>query len=239
MDWIKRHVARLHGLDVGVSIEGNTTRELKDSVRFTIFNAIQELLLNVVKHADVRKASVVVSTHSPDCIIVTVSDEGVGFSPLIIENGDTDCFGLFTLQERVSWLEGNIDITSQPGKGCTVKIILPVDSEINSPDGPKNSPAPPLPTPEANTSSTYNVRGDGPIRVLLADNHSLLRDGLIRILLRDASFTVVGEASNGEVAVGLAAQLKPDVVLMDVMMPGIGGAEATRLIKLADPDIQV
>ena len=68
------------------------------------------------------------------------------------------------------------------------------------------------------------------IRILLADDHSIMRIGLASLLSREKDMTVVGEAENGEQAVSLARELKPDVVVMDLMMPGISGAEATRQI---------
>ena len=68
------------------------------------------------------------------------------------------------------------------------------------------------------------------IRVLLADDHRMLREGLRRSLTEEG-FDIVGEAENGEQAVRLAAELQPDVVLMDVSMPELDGVEATRLIR--------
>lgn len=66
--------------------------------------------------------------------------------------------------------------------------------------------------------------------VLVADDHDLVRMGIVRMLSDVKSFEVIGEAKTGEEAVSLARQLRPDVVLMDVKMPGIGGLEATRKI---------
>jgi len=68
------------------------------------------------------------------------------------------------------------------------------------------------------------------IRVLLADDHRMLREGLRRSLSEEG-FDIVGEAENGEQAVRLAADLRPDVVLMDVSMPELDGVEATRAIR--------
>ncbi len=72
------------------------------------------------------------------------------------------------------------------------------------------------------------------IRLLLVDDHRMLRQGLRRSL-EEEGFDVVGEASDGVEAVRLASSLRPNVILMDVSMPDMGGVEATRKIMLADP----
>ena len=75
-------------------------------------------------------------------------------------------------------------------------------------------------------------------RLLVGDDHRLLRTALVDLLVQ-AGFEVVGEAADGADAVALAKELEPDVVLMDLRMPVLGGLDATRLIKDACPDIQV
>ena len=78
-----------------------------------------------------------------------------------------------------------------------------------------------------------------PIRVLIADDHALLRQGLCRILDMEEDIEVIAQAADGEEAVALAQAVHPDVVLMDINMPGVNGLEATRLIKEASPEIKV
>lgn len=78
-----------------------------------------------------------------------------------------------------------------------------------------------------------------PIRVMLVDDHAVVRSGLSAFLLAFDDFELVGEASSGERAVSLCQQVQPDVVLMDLMMPGMDGAAATRLIREKFPEIQV
>jgi DNA-binding NarL/FixJ family response regulator len=73
------------------------------------------------------------------------------------------------------------------------------------------------------------------VRVLLADDHALFRNG-IASLLATRNYDVVGQASSGAEAVKLAAELRPDLILMDIRMPGQNGLAATRLIKASQPD---
>ena len=75
----------------------------------------------------------------------------------------------------------------------------------------------------------------GKITVLLVDDHALVRRGFRRLLEDDPGITVVGEGSNGDEAIRLAAELKPHVIVMDAAMPGTGGLEATRTILTKYP----
>ncbi len=79
----------------------------------------------------------------------------------------------------------------------------------------------------------------GPIKVLLADDHVVVRAGTRQLIERSPDITVVGEASDGAEAIQLTADLQPDVVVMDVRMPGVSGVEATRQIKETYPDMAV
>ena len=76
-------------------------------------------------------------------------------------------------------------------------------------------------------------------RILLVDDHSVVRMGLAAIINLEKDLAVVGEAENGEEAARLAQTLKPDVVVMDLMMPGMSGAEATAAVKGVAPDAKV
>jgi two-component system, NarL family, response regulator NreC len=77
------------------------------------------------------------------------------------------------------------------------------------------------------------------IRLLLVDDHEIVRAGLRMLFLAEPDMTIAGEAGSGQEALRLVAELKPDVVLMDVAMPGMTGIEATRRIKEAHPDTAV
>jgi DNA-binding NarL/FixJ family response regulator len=78
-----------------------------------------------------------------------------------------------------------------------------------------------------------------PIRILVADDHEIVREGLCTLFSEETDLLVVGEAKNGEEAVRLALALSPDVVLMDLMMPGLDGIEATRRILAQAPAARI
>lgn len=86
---------------------------------------------------------------------------------------------------------------------------------------------------------TQAARLTGKIRVLLADDHTILRAGLRMMLNAQPDIEVVGEASEGKEAVAAVEQLAPDVVIMDISMPEMNGIEATRQIKKQCPDVRV
>jgi DNA-binding NarL/FixJ family response regulator len=77
------------------------------------------------------------------------------------------------------------------------------------------------------------------LRILIADDHTLVRSGMRALLQTEAEFEVVGEAATGEQVVTMAATLQPDVIVMDLRMPGISGIEATRRILQANPAIRI
>lgn len=78
-----------------------------------------------------------------------------------------------------------------------------------------------------------------PIRIVLADDHAVVREGTCQLLNLEPDIEVVGEASNGQEAIDLVESLKPQVVVMDVRMPDMGGVEATKQIKKRFPDVEV
>lgn len=78
-----------------------------------------------------------------------------------------------------------------------------------------------------------------PVRVLIADDHEIVRAGLRHILSKDLGFEVVGEAGTGEEAIALARHYRPDVVLMDLIMPRLNGFEATRILRSTLPELRI
>jgi len=79
----------------------------------------------------------------------------------------------------------------------------------------------------------------GKIRVLIADDHALVREGIRKLLELDADIQILNEVGDGQGAINLARREKPDIILMDVNMPGTDGVTATRVIKKEIPEIHV
>lgn len=83
------------------------------------------------------------------------------------------------------------------------------------------------------------MKTTGPITILLAEDHAVVRQGICALLNLDGHFAIVGEARTGREAVEMAKRLKPDVILMDIAMPVLNGLEATRQIRAANPAARV
>jgi len=245
LDWLAAWAQRQYGLQVAIQFENEINIETKE-IRYRLFRAVRELLLNVVKHAKTDTATVRVGRTSTGEIQVTVSDEGVGFDMGAdgmsgsTRHSSGSGFGLFTIGERLEFLGGSMKLTSAAGRGTTVTLLFPhhlvgvVDEQVAPQDV-----EPVVSKPPKEPTSRELASGEKVIRVLLADDHAVLRDGLERLLRAQEGIQVVGQAGDGQEAVDLAIGLRPDVILMDVSMPRLNGVEATRQILQSLPETRV
>ena len=140
--------------------------------------------------------------------------------------------GLSIARGIVEAHQGRLWAESELGRGSTFSFSLPCAGEAEPGAGPTQ--------PEPELYHAHPAPAEAHLRVVLVDDHPLVRHGIAQVL-RNASppVDVVGEASTGEEAVEIALRLHPDVVLMDVEMPGMGGLAATRRIHEMDRRIQV
>ena len=231
--WLSQQMGEQFGINVQLECEKDIELEMAP-LKIFIFRALQELLFNVVKHADAKSVFVAL-TSTDDLLTVTVSDKGRGFDPSILENISASTgLGLLSLRERANYIGGSMIIESAPGKGSRLTMSVPL-KKFKIGDAPVKQ--------EKRKTSTqiieFNINAENEIRVLLADDHKVMRQGLIRLLADQPGIKIVGEASNGRLALELSRQLRPHVVVMDIAMPEMDGIEATRLIKAELPDVRV
>jgi CheY-like chemotaxis protein len=151
-------------------------------------------------------------------------------------------FGLLSIGERMKALGGFFDIESSPGRGTLATMTLPLALEAPALVAQQSSLGLEIRESkfEAPTSADPTLKGMTPkIRVLLVDDHVMVRQGLRGILATYPDIDIVGEASNGQQAVISAASLQPSVVVMDVNMPIMNGITATENITVRFPHMVI
>jgi PAS domain S-box-containing protein len=235
LQWLARRMADTQGLFV--DLELNESGALPEDLKILLFQSVRELLFNVVKHANTRSA--VVNLRCFDGLLqVTVSDQGSGFDPAALplagEGGRG--FGLLGIQERLKYMGGTLEIKSNPGQGSrcvlSVPVVAPAANELKLHELPV--------LPEAYLRAAPNHPDPArKIRVMLADDHAIVRQGIANLLANEPDMEVVGQAADGQEAIELAARLLPDVILMDVSMSKLNGVEATRAIRNECPEIRI
>jgi CheY-like chemotaxis protein len=170
-----------------------------------------------------------------------VSDDGAGFDPsatLYDRHQLQAGLGLFSIQERLALLGGHLGVVSAPGKGSRFTLTLPRTGLARLTTDDRK-------TPRLDTDRQDRLIYDAArttskaLRILIADDHDVVRAGLRELLSERPELRIVGEAINGAEAISHAKALQPDVILMDVAMPQKNGIEATREIHDALPHIQV
>jgi CheY-like chemotaxis protein len=171
LQWLTRQVREQFGLKVQLDIKTKCQFD-RAHLNVFMFRSVQELLFNIVKHANVKSARVCLD-ESDEGFVISVCDQGKGFN-----------------------LDGLISQTNRSHKG------------------------------------------DG-LRVLIADDHNVMRQGLVGLIANQPGVKVVGEAADGRQALEMTLRLQPDVVVMDVSMPEMDGIEATQRIKTEFPDVRV
>ncbi len=205
-----------------------------------LYQSVRELLLNCVKYAHVPQAALILKQIN-GTLHITVSDQGMGFDPetvkLVVKSGgaSTGGFGLFSIRERMLSLGGHFDLKASPGKGTEATLVLPLTTVSGERLEGDNAAL----VVSTNETAKKKTKNGSRIRVLVADDHVVVRQGLCSLLAGYGDIEVVGEAANGYEAVEMDRQVQPDIFVMDVTMPKLDGIEATRRIKRQHPNAVV
>lgn len=235
LEWLARWMSDHHGLSVELALEAEVPQPAED-VKVILFEAVRELLFNAVKHAQVSSAKVSLQQISRSELQVIVSDSGAGFDPSDLRPAGAagGGFGLFSIRERLELIGGQMDIDSSPGQGTRVAMTVAIDEEQ------PEAVSPVKPEVAVTAEMLHRARPEGTkIRVLIADDHTVMRDGLAQLIGQEPDMEVAGQASDGQGAIELARALRPDVIVMDLSMPRVNGADATRAILKEQPHVKV
>jgi PAS domain S-box-containing protein len=231
LEWLSRWMLEKHQFTVEL-VSHVDAPVLTEDVKLLLFESVRELLLNAVKHAEADSATVDLKQN--ECQLqIAVSDNGKGFDPKTIPPMGTSSggFGLFSIRERIALIGGRFNIDSSPGKGTQVTLTAPLVIDV-------------MPISKDLHQRTYGKteilsQPDGKVRILLTDDHAIMREGLARLLGQEGDFEVIGQASNGQEAVEMATALHPHLILMDISMPKMNGIDATRIIHQQHPFIRI
>lgn len=162
-------------------------------------------------------------------------------------------FGLQTMRERARLVGGWLTLESAPGQGTRILVDLPTalfaEPLLPAADQQGDVPVPEAETPYSSpTLSSALQAAAGPplplipsrrIRILVVDDHAVIRAGMRRLLEGYPDFEVVGEAADGLEALAEAQDLGPQVILMDMRMPGMNGLDALRQLRASNPDLRI
>jgi PAS domain S-box-containing protein len=245
LEWLARQMQLNYGLMVDVQADVRAEPQAED-IKVLLFQSVRELLFNVVKHAGASDARVRINLTPGGQVCIDVIDKGEGFDANCARTDGEHAagFGLFSIRERLEYLGGRMEVQTAAGEGTSVSILAPCQLQ-SPPVETRQTAAGDAAENRDSDSSPGPARADGTggpprkIRVVLADDHTILRKGLLGVLNQEPDIEVVAEAADGEMAVEMAKNHNPDVVLMDVTMPKLDGIEATRRIASARLGVHV
>lgn len=231
MEWLSERMVETHGFRVLVSTDSELDVP-SERVKVFLFDAVRELLFNSFKYSGVGEAEVTVRALGDELTIV-VSDQGAGCdaSKLQCPERQVGGFGLFSIRERLEVLGGRAVYHTAPGAGFRAELTVPLAAETAEATAS-------LPRVTMQQAAAVEVP-IGVIRVLLAEDHRLMRAGLSSLINSEPDLGVIAEAPDGTSAIELALRLRPDVIVMDVNMPQYDGTEATRAITTQWPEAKI
>jgi PAS domain S-box-containing protein len=185
------------------------TRRLSTQIERVILRSLQEAMTNALRHA--QATEIAAQLHfGARALRLTVQDNGRGFDPASPSRGTE--LGLPQIRLQVEALRGEFILESSPGDGTMIALNVPIHAAA----------------PDRSL-----------VRVLIVDDHEMMRQGLRQMLAATDNFSCVGEAVDGGDALRQAEITRPDLIVMDVKLPGLGGIEATRQIVKRFPHMRI
>lgn len=201
-------------------------RPLPADAQLALLRVTQEAIANARKHAHCSRVYVLLDFGETG-VSLSVADDGQGFDPASIlgQATPTGGFGLSGMEERLRALGGRLSIQSRLDDGTGTTIVASAPYRIRRPD-----------THAHDAASTHAPPAEVRFHVVVIDDHPATRAGLAALLNAQPDIAVVGQAADGEEGLRLVAALRPEVALVDLRLPRIGGVETiARLSRLQVP----
>jgi hypothetical protein len=203
------------GINVSLDIPERLP-QLHRNAQTALFRVVQECLTNVHRHANASTVMLQVTVTASQ-LRLEVKDNGVGFRKL---DHCTEGVGILGMRERLKELGGALQVESAPSAGTTMIATIPLDKNGADTASAKDADLPSL----SSTSSSG-------ARILLVDDHELMRRGVRSLLETQTDLEVAGEASSSQEALEQLERLRPDVVVPDLQTPDGSGWSVVRGVK--------
>jgi len=237
LHWYAEGFARRSSISVDVDIAD--LPRLSREKETALFRVVQEALTNVLRHSSSKTARIR-GVVEDDALRVYVEDSGRGFREETVSDNTgrkvTLGVGIRGMRERLQQLGGALQI--QPlAPGTQVCASVPIGEEIEQawPEGMETA------IPKKAPSQRQNLPGGSaaPWRILVAEDHEVVRRGIQALIEVEPDLDICGEAVDGIETVNKARQLQPDLIILDLTLPEMGGLTAARKIREANADVKI
>lgn len=231
LQWYVQSLEKRTGLHVNVQLD--VVPRLTRDREIALFRVVQESLTNVIRHADATNVWVRCAVNGGN-LEIYVEDNGRGISPQKLSHarkGYTGGVGIAGMDQRLRQLGGCLRV-SPTGHGTVVCASAPitVSPAQETLEVPQSTAQTPFPT--ATPASPVK-------RILIVDDHEVTRRGIRALLAEEKDLEICGEASNGSDAIARAFHLHPDLIILDLIMPEVGGISVATHLRHAGLDSKI
>jgi len=232
--WCADGFGQRTGIHVDVEIAPHLMR-LSPEKEIALFRVVQESLTNIRRYSGSSTAQIRLQVRD-DRIHLEIEDQGKGMPEEILRSRGPSALlgvGIQGMRERMRQLSGQLEIRSGAAGGAKIIATVPASVALRESD-----------VAAAGTSETALARGAAENssllkRILIADDHEMLREGVRRVLQNEKEWVVCGEAADGQEAIDKTLALDPDLVILDVNMPILNGLAALRRIRQQRPRTKI
>ena len=241
LHWYAQGFESRTGIRVTVEVPPDLMR-LSPETEVTLFRVVQESLTNIHRYANSPTAIIRVNADAEE-MTLEIIDHGVGMevsadAPETF-SAERPGVGIQGMRERMRQLSGRLEIVSVLNRGTRVVATLPIEGVLREQTLAATDAAAEENSAKDQDAAELRSRTEKKVRVLIADDHEIMRQGVRSLLAGELNWEICGEAVNGREAVEKTFQLSPDLVILDLNMPVLDGLAALREIVAQSPRAKV